>query len=57
MSDDPRCCGSGNCIIDPDGRCWCGRQWDGRDEVRLAVEAEDQDQVEQAVSESSNRRV
>ncbi|MEY8877324.1 MAG: hypothetical protein AB9M60_12500 [Leptothrix sp. (in: b-proteobacteria)] len=29
MSDDPRCCGSGTCIIDPAGRCWCGQQWDG----------------------------
>ena len=29
MTDDPRCCGSGTCIIDPDGRCWCGQVWDG----------------------------
>ena len=29
MSDDPRCCGSGTCIIEPQGRCWCGQQWDG----------------------------
>ena len=28
MNEDPRCCGSGNCIIDAEGRCWCGRQWD-----------------------------
>jgi hypothetical protein len=27
--EDPRCCGSGTCIIDPQGRCWCGQQWDG----------------------------
>jgi hypothetical protein len=30
MSDDPRCCGSGTCIIDSQGRCWCGQQWDGQ---------------------------
>jgi len=30
MSEDPRCCGSGTCIIDTEGRCWCGQQWDGR---------------------------
>jgi hypothetical protein len=30
MSDDPRCCGSGVCIIDPEGRCWCGQAWDGQ---------------------------
>jgi hypothetical protein len=29
MTEDPRCCGSGTCIIDPAGRCWCGQQWDG----------------------------
>jgi hypothetical protein len=29
MSEDARCCGSGTCIIDPEGRCWCGQQWDG----------------------------
>ncbi|WP_310386209.1 hypothetical protein [Roseateles sp.] len=30
MNEDPRCCGSGTCIIDPAGRCWCGQQWDGQ---------------------------
>jgi hypothetical protein len=30
MTDDPRCCGSGTCIIDGAGRCWCGQQWDGQ---------------------------
>jgi hypothetical protein len=29
MSDDERCCGTGTCIIDDQGRCWCGQQWDG----------------------------
>ena len=30
MTEDPRCCGSGSCIIDADGHCWCGQQWDGQ---------------------------
>lgn len=30
MNEDPRCCGSGVCIIDTEGRCWCGQQWDGQ---------------------------
>ena len=30
MIEDPRCCGSGTCIIDNEGRCWCGQQWDGQ---------------------------
>ena len=29
MAEDPRCCGSGTCIIDTEGRCWCGQRWDG----------------------------
>ncbi|MFY8178477.1 MAG: hypothetical protein ACOVKR_03655 [Limnohabitans sp.] len=29
MSDDPRCCGTGTCIINADGLCWCGQRWDG----------------------------
>ena len=29
MIEDPRCCGTGTCIIDPEGRGWCGQQWDG----------------------------
>ena len=28
MKDD-RCCGSGTCIINQDGECWCGQKWDG----------------------------
>ena len=35
MSEDPRCCGSGTCIIDNEGRCWCGQQWDG-EKMRFA---------------------
>jgi hypothetical protein len=29
MTNDPRCCGSGTCIVNTEGRCWCGQQWDG----------------------------
>ena len=34
MTEDPRCCGSGTCIIDTEGRCWCGQQWNG---VKMAA--------------------
>ena len=27
--EDDRCCGTGTCIINEDGRCWCGQRWDG----------------------------
>lgn len=34
MTEDPRCCGSGTCIIDTEGHCWCGQQWNG---VKMAA--------------------
>jgi hypothetical protein len=27
--DDTRCCGTGTCIINDKGFCWCGQQWNG----------------------------
>ncbi|MES2585932.1 MAG: hypothetical protein V4536_03330 [Pseudomonadota bacterium] len=27
---DKRCCGSGVCIINEAGECWCGQVWDGK---------------------------
>mgnify|MGYP005989187703 FL=1 len=27
--EDKRCCGSGTCIINVEGICWCGQRWDG----------------------------
>ena len=29
MIEDPRCCGTGTCIINEEGVCWCGQTWDG----------------------------
>ena len=29
MQDDERCCGTGTCLINAQGLCWCGQQWDG----------------------------
>jgi len=28
-NDDTRCCGTGTCIINSSGDCWCGQRWDG----------------------------
>jgi hypothetical protein len=28
-AEDKRCCGSGVCIINAAGECWCGQVWDG----------------------------
>ncbi len=30
MNDDIRCCGTGTCLINAEGLCWCGQQWDGQ---------------------------
>lgn len=29
VAEDPRCCGSGACIINDQGQCWCGQSWNG----------------------------
>ena len=40
MQDDERCCGTGTCIIDAQGHCWCGQQWDGQKMCRPAHPAQ-----------------
>lgn len=37
MSEDPRCCGTGTCIINDKGVCWCGQVWDGEKMCRQKV--------------------
>jgi hypothetical protein len=37
MSEDPRCCGTGTCIINADGVCWCGQVWDGEKMCRPKI--------------------
>jgi hypothetical protein len=29
QEEDERCCGTGTCILNAQGLCWCGQQWDG----------------------------
>jgi hypothetical protein len=29
MDEDTRCCGTGTCLINAEGYCWCGQRWDG----------------------------
>jgi len=36
MQEDERCCGTGTCIIDAAGACWCGQVWDGEKMCRPA---------------------
>ena len=30
MQDDERCCGTGTCLINAEGYCWCGQRWNGK---------------------------
>lgn len=27
--ENTRCCGTGTCIINAEGYCWCGQHWNG----------------------------
>lgn len=36
MVEDERCCGTGTCLINAQGFCWCGQQWDGHTMCRPA---------------------
>ncbi len=56
MSEDPRCCGSGTCIIDTEGRCWCGQQWNGTAMCHPALPALAPDPRTQAQREADAAR-
>ncbi|MCO4093532.1 MAG: hypothetical protein HEQ37_03505 [Acidovorax sp.] len=43
--EDARCCGTGTCIINDDGYCWCGQQWDG---TKMCFPAANHDQSDGA---------
>lgn len=45
---DSRCCGSGVCIINDAGECWCGQKWDGEKMSHVALDLnQPQDEVMQ----------
>ena len=55
MNEDPRCCGTGTCIIDPEGFCWCGQQWDGEKMAMPKLELPtDEGQANQAFQNQSS---
>ena len=47
MTEDSRCCGSGTCLINAAGKCWCGQQWDGEN---LCSPASDKNQLTEKLS-------
>jgi hypothetical protein len=50
MNDDLRCCGTGTCIINQEGLCWCGQKWDGM-KMSFPIESKS---VEKSVSNESS---
>lgn len=40
--EDIRCCGTGTCIINAEGYCWCGQKWDG---TKMCFPEPNKDQV------------
>ena len=49
---DKRCCGSGVCIINDAGECWCGQVWDGEKMTApsLKLHTTTQDSQDQALN-------
>ena len=44
--EDKRCCGSGTCIINAEGVCWCGQKWDGEKMIPANSEIKKTDEVD-----------
>jgi hypothetical protein len=51
-NEDPRCCGTGMCIINADGQCWCGQQWNGTSMCRPGAGAPPQPEPERAKTDA-----
>lgn len=49
---DKRCCGSGVCIINDAGECWCGQVWDGE---KMAAPSLNLNKPKQIESESDKK--
>jgi hypothetical protein len=54
MVEDERCCGTGTCLINAEGLCWCGQKWDGQVMCRPGNgEPMNNEALSEAVSEAS----
>ncbi len=62
MTEDARCCGTGTCIINVEGVCWCGQLWDGEkmcfpNAMKSDDLAEDKQIVDIATDRSDSNRI
>ena len=49
--EDERCCGTGTCIINAEGLCWCGQRWDGEKMCFMPEPSQDPAQAKQPESD------
>jgi len=49
--EDERCCGTGTCIINAEGLCWCGQRWDGEKMCFMPEPSQDPAQGKQTESD------
>ena len=54
---DKRCCGSGVCIINDAGECWCGQVWDGEKMSAPSLNLNKPKQLEPEVGEKLSEDV
>lgn len=54
-NDDERCCGTGTCIINAEGLCWCGQQWNGTAMCRPAAAADNTQPAQRVDAEEEER--
>ena len=54
---DKRCCGSGVCIINDFGECWCGQVWDGEKMAAPSLNLNKPKQLEPEVGEKLSEDV
>jgi hypothetical protein len=48
--EDERCCGTGHCMINAEGSCWCGQQWDGEKMCHPKQAAKVETQIDTSVT-------
>jgi hypothetical protein len=54
---DKRCCGSGVCIINDAGECWCGQVWDGEKMAAPNLNLNKTEQSNSGVDQNSDQKL
>ena len=54
---DKRCCGSGTCIINAEGICWCGQKWDGEKMISANSDIKKIEEVDKKKKSKLNEKI